>query len=555
MDGESVLSGFLRETPGGTGVAGGVVTVKLHSTDGAVGGMSDTTDADGFWDIASGYPGEFYVEVESGSVKKVQSSKITGFVGTFALRDLPLIFRAFTDGYVDGFGDNLAVVVNTGMSVTVGTGMGIIHGNGWYHAADENVTVTAADGSNDRIDLVVVRFTKAGNTDAGKREVVIIAGTPAGSPVAPDPLDTSTYKDLPLAEILVPTGTSSVTSDRITDRRVQASPAYVDGAALKTLSVATAALADNAVTTQKINDNTITSAKIQAGLDATKIGAGAVTNTEFGYLDGVTSAIQTQIDGKQPLDADLTALAALATTGVVTRTGAGTVAARTLTAGTGISISNGDGVAGNPTITATGALNITVQEGDSTVDAAVTTLDFDASDFNVTSSPAGEANIALAYGTSAGTPAEGDHTHSYLPLSGGTVTGDTNLGNSNGDVTTIQSQLETAGNVGSLTMIQGGSASFTSGNDTCGVISMTTPAGVGSGQFLKITFQTPRQNTTYCVFLWPADPDSGAANPITRLYQDHSLNATTDCTLSLPSGALLSNSTTYVFNFLIVGAQ
>lgn len=54
---------------------------------------------------------------------------------------------------------------------------------------------------------------------------------------------------------------------------------------------------------------------------------------------------------------------------------------------------------------------VTVQEGDSTVDAAVTTLDFDASDFNITSSPAGEANIALAYGTGAGTPAEGNHTH------------------------------------------------------------------------------------------------------------------------------------------------
>ena len=56
-------------------------------------------------------------------------------------------------------------------------------------------------------------------------------------------------------------------------------------------------------------------------------------------------------------------------------------------------------------------IGIVVQEGDTTQDANVTTLDFDASDFNVTSSPSGEANIALAYGTSAGTPAEGNHTH------------------------------------------------------------------------------------------------------------------------------------------------
>lgn len=55
----------------------------------------------------------------------------------------------------------------------------------------------------------------------------------------------------------------------------------------------------------------------------------------------------------QAYDADLTALAGLASAGMIARTGAGTAAVRTLTAGTGISISNGDGVAGNPTISST----------------------------------------------------------------------------------------------------------------------------------------------------------------------------------------------------------
>ena len=79
-----------------------------------------------------------------------------------------------------------------------------------------------------------------------------------------------------------------------------------------------------------------------------------LTVTELNYVDGVTSAIQTQIDGKQPLDADLTALAGLASAGMVARTGAGTVAARTITAGTGITVTNGDGVSGNPTIALSG---------------------------------------------------------------------------------------------------------------------------------------------------------------------------------------------------------
>lgn len=38
-------------------------------------------------------------------------------------------------------------------------------------------------------------------------------------------------------------------------------------------------------------------------------GSASITGTEFGYLTGVTSAIQTQLDAKQPLDATLTALA------------------------------------------------------------------------------------------------------------------------------------------------------------------------------------------------------------------------------------------------------
>lgn len=68
------------------------------------------------------------------------------------------------------------------------------------------------------------------------------------------------------------------------------------------------------------------------------------------------------------------------------------------------------------------AITIIVQEGDSTVEASATTLDFDASDFNVTSSPSGEANIALAYGTGAGTPAEGNHTHAFVVGVGGSLT-------------------------------------------------------------------------------------------------------------------------------------
>lgn len=67
----------------------------------------------------------------------------------------------------------------------------------------------------------------------------------------------------------------------------------------------------------------------------------------------------------QPSDADLSAIAALSSTGLIARTGSGTAAVRTITASTGISVSNGDGVSGNPTVAvstipvANGGTNIT----------------------------------------------------------------------------------------------------------------------------------------------------------------------------------------------------
>lgn len=68
-------------------------------------------------------------------------------------------------------------------------------------------------------------------------------------------------------------------------------------------------------------------------------GTNPTTLAEYGITDA------------QPLDADLTALAALASTGIVTRTAADTYALRTITGTTSrISVSNGSGVSGNPTL-------------------------------------------------------------------------------------------------------------------------------------------------------------------------------------------------------------
>lgn len=90
---------------------------------------------------------------------------------------------------------------------------------------------------------------------------------------------------------------------------------------------------------------------ITGQIDASLIANGSVDNTEFQYLNGVTSAIQTQLDNKQPLDATLTALSGFNSNGLMTQTAADTFTSRVIAGTTNeITVANGSGVSGNPTI-------------------------------------------------------------------------------------------------------------------------------------------------------------------------------------------------------------
>lgn len=91
---------------------------------------------------------------------------------------------------------------------------------------------------------------------------------------------------------------------------------YSDGTPSITATVATSGIID---------------AMLSSGINSIKIGDGSVTNTEFQYIGSLTSNAQTQLDNKQPLDADLTTIAGLtATTDNFIQSKAGAWASRTI---------------------------------------------------------------------------------------------------------------------------------------------------------------------------------------------------------------------------------
>ena len=74
-----------------------------------------------------------------------------------------------------------------------------------------------------------------------------------------------------------------------------------DSGSLANEAISNVYIAALSKTNNSIPESIITNAKVasSAAIDATKIHDGTISNTEFGYLNGVTSAIQTQLDAKQ----------------------------------------------------------------------------------------------------------------------------------------------------------------------------------------------------------------------------------------------------------------
>jgi hypothetical protein len=72
----------------------------------------------------------------------------------------------------------------------------------------------------------------------------------------------------------------------------------IDSAQIAGGAITSTKIANNAVTTNTINANAVTDAKISTGVDAAKLADGSVSNTEFQYINTLTSNAQTQLDAK-----------------------------------------------------------------------------------------------------------------------------------------------------------------------------------------------------------------------------------------------------------------
>ena len=232
---------------------------------------------------------------------------------------------ASTPGTIFGTIASSSFSTNTTVNVTFDSGT-------LSNEAISNVYIAALSKTNNSIPEGVI--STATLVDGSVTTAKIAADAVNGSKIADDSIDSEHYVDgsIDTAHIAdAQITTAKITDANVTTAKIAAdaidgtkiaddsinSEHYVDG------SIDTAHIADSQITTAKIADSAITSAKItdgaivnadinaSAAIDATKIHDGTISNTEFGFLNGVSSNIQTQLDAKGASNANLNTIGGL----------------------------------------------------------------------------------------------------------------------------------------------------------------------------------------------------------------------------------------------------
>lgn len=135
---------------------------------------------------------------------------------SYLAEDFANYFASFiTNGVFEELGGKLEVVVNSGMSIVVKKGVAWINGYRYENDSDLSITLDSADGTQSRIDSIVVRL------DITNREIKIHVkkGSLSTSPITPAITRNNDIYELQLATVRVSANTAVLTQSMITDTR------------------------------------------------------------------------------------------------------------------------------------------------------------------------------------------------------------------------------------------------------------------------------------------------------------------------------------------------
>lgn len=115
--------------------------------------------------------------------------------------------------------DGLQVIAYSGMEIKVNAGYAFINGYAFRNQASHTITLDTAEGAQNRVDRVVVRW------DLPQRDIylAVLKGTPSAKPQATAVTRTTEIWELALADIYVGKGVTAIRTANITDQRFNSS--------------------------------------------------------------------------------------------------------------------------------------------------------------------------------------------------------------------------------------------------------------------------------------------------------------------------------------------